>query len=290
VNLQRLAGVEGADQLRSAIQKSDRLRDLQSELARVTNTLIEGGDGLSVAELHEECDLVDLDQVVVRGEGLEHELAALRERLMEARELRSDARKAFEAIGADDAAAKAAADRQAALTELKEVAERYVLVRSAALLLRWAIERYRREKQAPLLKRAGQIFMTLTGGSFADLTLEFDEDDQVHLTGLRPTGDRVAVSGMSTGTADQLYLALRVASVEDYLERATPLPFVADDLFINFDDARAAAGLEVMGQLAEKTQVLFFTHHEHLVDIARKAFGPSLSVISLLQGTDDGLI
>jgi len=289
-NLQRLAGVEGADQLRIAIQKSDRLRDLQSELTRVTNSLIEGGDGLSVAELHEECDLVDLDQVVVRGEGLEHELAALRERLMEARELRSDARKAFEAIGADDAAAKAAADRQAALTELKEVAERYVLVRSAALLLRWAIERYRREKQAPLLNRAGQIFTTLTGGSFADLTLEFDEDDQVHLTGLRPTGDRVAVSGMSTGTADQLYLALRVASVEDYLERATPLPFVADDLFINFDDARAAAGLEVMGQLAEKTQVLFFTHHEHLVDIARTTFGPSLSVISLLQGTDDGLI
>lgn len=290
LNLQRLAGVEGADQLRSAIQKSDRLRDLQSELARVTNALIEGGDGLSVAELHEECDLVDFDQVVVCGEGLEHELTALRERLMEARELRSDARKAFEAIGADDAAAKAAADRQAALTELKEVAERYVLVRSAALLLRWAIERYRREKQAPLLKRAGQIFMTLTGGSFADLTLEFDEDDQVHLTGLRPTGDRVAVSGMSTGTADQLYLALRVASVEDYLERATPLPFVADDLFINFDDARAAAGLEVMGQLAEKTQVLFFTHHEHLVEIARKTFGPSLSVISLLQGTDDDLI
>ncbi len=290
LNLQSIAGVEGADVLRGAIEKSDRLRDLEAELSRLTKTLIEEGDGLSVAELHDECDLVDLDQVVVRGEGLEKELAALRERLMEAREQRSEARKAFEAIGADSAAAKAAADRQAALTELKEIAERYVLVRSAALLLRWAIDRYRREKQAPLLKRAGQIFMTLTGGSFADLTLEFDEDDQVHLTGLRSSGDRVAVGGMSTGTADQLYLALRVASVEDYLERATPLPFVADDLFINFDDARAAAGLEVMGQLAEKTQVLFFTHHEHLVDIARKTFGPSLSVISLLQCTNDDLI
>ena len=52
----------------------------------------------------------------------------------------------------------------------------------------------------------------------------------------------------------------------------------------------AAAGLEVMGQLAEKTQVLFFTHHEHLVEIARKTFGPSLSVISLLQCPDDNLI
>jgi hypothetical protein len=67
---------------------------------------------------------------------------------------------------------------------------------------------------------------------------------------------------MSTGTADQLYLALRVASVEDYLERANALPFVADDLFINFDDARAAAGFEVLGQLSTKTQILFFTHHQ----------------------------
>ena len=166
-NLQSIAGVESAEELRSAIEKSDSLRELQTEVSRLTKTLIEEGDGLSVAELQDECDLVDLDQIVVRGEALEKELDSLRERLMEARELRSEARKAFEAIGADDAAAKAAADRQSALAELKEVAERYVLVRSAALLLRWAIDRYRREKQAPLLKRAGQVFTTLTGGSFS---------------------------------------------------------------------------------------------------------------------------
>ncbi|MEZ4546559.1 MAG: hypothetical protein R3B51_02035 [Thermodesulfobacteriota bacterium] len=40
---------------------------------------------------------------------------------------------------------------------------------------------------------------------------------------------------MSDGTADQLYLALRIAAIEDYLERSNALPFVADDLFINFD-------------------------------------------------------
>jgi uncharacterized protein YhaN len=76
---------------------------------------------------------------------------------------------------------------------------------------------------------------------------------------------------MSTGTADQLfYLALRVASVEDYLGRSNAVPFVADDLFINFDDAHAAAGFEVFGQLARKTQIIFFTHHRHLVEIARE--------------------
>jgi uncharacterized protein YhaN len=49
------------------------------------------------------------------------------------------------------------------------------------------------------------------------------------------------------------------------------LPFIADDLFINYDDQRSAAGFKVLANLAEKTQVLFFTHHEHLTRIAADA-------------------
>ena len=103
----------------------------------------------------------------------------------------------------------------------------------------------------------------------------------MHLAGVRDDGATVPVSGMSTGTADQLYLALRVAAVEDSLDLGTPLPFVADDLFINFDDDRAAAGFKVLGELAQKTQVLFFTHHQHLVQVARQAMGMDLPVITL---------
>ncbi len=79
---------------------------------------------------------------------------------------------------------------------------------------------------------------------------------------------------MSEGTRDQLYLALRIAAIEDYLERAAALPVVADDLFINFDDDRAMAGLDALAGLAEKTQVLFFTHHQHLRDMAVERLGP----------------
>jgi uncharacterized protein YhaN len=86
---------------------------------------------------------------------------------------------------------------------------------------------------------------------------------------------------MSTGTADQLYLALRIAAIEDYLDHAEPMPFIADDLFINFDDKRAAAGFRVLGELAKKTQVLFFTHHEHLLEVAQKALGAPISGVTL---------
>jgi uncharacterized protein YhaN len=234
---------------------------LRRDLDCANKALIEDGDGMAVDDLVAECAEVDLDDVAAREQRVGEELKGLRERLMKAREVQAYARREFEAIGGSDRVARAAADRQAASSEMTDIAEDYVSVRTAVLLLQWAAERYRREKQAPLLKRAGELFSVLTGASFANLQLEFDEHHKIHLAGIRGNGRTVRVSGLSSATADQLYLALRIAAVEDFLDHRTALPFIADDLFINFDDDRAAAGFEVLSELAQKTQVLFFTHH-----------------------------
>jgi uncharacterized protein YhaN len=74
---------------------------------------------------------------------------------------------------------------------------------------------------------------------------------------------------MSDGTADQLYLAVRLASLESYLEKNEAMPFIVDDVLIHFDNERAAATLQILAQLAQKTQIIFFTHHQHLVELAR---------------------
>ncbi|MEC4682094.1 MAG: hypothetical protein VST70_00190 [Nitrospirota bacterium] len=280
--LKSLAGVEEISELKVAISKSDRSSSLQEEKKRLLRVLTEEGDGLPVPDLLAECEGVDLDQISAREESVSQDLEALRKQLLEARDRRTETRSAFESVGGDDTAAKAEAKRQEALAEMKEIAARYTHVRTSAILLKWAIDRYRREKQAPLLKTAGSLFALLTGNSFLSLRIDFDDQDRPQLVGVRSDrSSTVHVSGLSTGTADQLYLALRVASVLEYLDRAPALPFIADDLFINFDDERASAGFKVLSQLAEKTQVIFFTHHQHLVEIGKKSLGSSLSVISL---------
>ena len=50
-----------------------------------------------------------------------------------------------------------------------------------------------------------------------------------------------------------------------------PCPVIFDDILINSDDARASAALQVIGDLAKRTQVLFFTHHRRLAELAVKA-------------------
>ena len=284
--LRGAAGAETVEALREAIERSDALRRLHAERDATERRLEQEGDGLTMAELEQECAAADVDRIVARQETLGGQMDELRQRRDLAVEVRSHARTAFEAMGGGDAAARAAAARQEALAELRAVAERYVRVRSAAVLLKWAIDRYRREKQAPLLERAGVLFATLTQGAFSALRVEYDDRDQPHLTGLRRNAEQVPVPGLSTGTADQLFLALRLASVEDYLERAPGMPFVADDLFINFDDERSSAGFDVLGQLATKTQVLFFTHHRHLVEIAQARLGSAVHVEYLADDAD----
>ncbi|GAB5469103.1 MAG: YhaN family protein [Rhodospirillales bacterium] len=280
-DLARLRAAAGSDDLAEAVAAAEVLALLRREQAVVQKRVEQGGDGLSRAELEAECDGFDPDRAKAEETTLAEEKRQIEERLGEAREALVLARQDFEAIGGGDAAARAAARREEALAELRRVVERYLRLRSAALLLRWGLERFRREQQGPLLSRAGSLFQTLTDGAFAGLEIDYDEADRPQLFGRRADDARVAVAGMSSGTADQLYLALRVASVENYLRENKPLPFVADDLFINFDDRRAAAGLRVLADLAKVTQVLIFTHHRHLVDLARQTLGDGLSVVTL---------
>ena len=82
-------------------------------------------------------------------------------------------------------------------------------------------------------------------------------------------GKELTVSALSDGTRDQLYLALRLASLERYAEQSELLPFILDDILIHFDDERARAALAVLCELSATTQVLFFTHHARLIDLSR---------------------
>jgi uncharacterized protein YhaN len=141
-----------------------------------------------------------------------------------------------------------------------------------------------------VLRRAGELFGRLTLGRFDRLLVETDEQGHGMLKGVRADGP-AAVAGepktldlaaMSEGTADQLFLALRLASIEHSLEGREPAPLVFDDILISFDDARAAAALEALADLSRRTQVLLFTLHSHLVELARQQLPPDVLFVHQL--------
>jgi uncharacterized protein YhaN len=125
----------------------------------------------------------------------------------------------------------------------------------------------------------------LTIGSFEGLCIDYDDKGQAVLVGVRPAGkSHVGVLGMSDGSRDQLYLALRLATLEAWLERHEPMPFIVDDILINFDDERAVAALKALAELSNKTQVLLFTHHRHVVDLAKGSLDKDSLFVRELPG------
>ena len=64
---------------------------------------------------------------------------------------------------------------------------------------------------------------------------------------------------LSTGTADQLYLAVRLAICEMILPPEQNPPLILDDALLTFDDMRLGKTLEYLTRLGEKRQILLFT-------------------------------
>jgi hypothetical protein len=129
---------------------------------------------------------------------------------------------------------------------------------------------YGQRNQGPILQLAGRNFSALTDAAFDGVIVDLQGDKQL-LLAKRRNGEHLHLAELSDGTVDQLYLALRLAGVEHHLDHsAQSPPLVLDDLLVNFDDARAAAALRLFAKLGERTQVLLFTHHQHVCELARE--------------------
>ena len=261
-------------QLDAAERRSADYRRIKGAIESMEQEILDSGEGSTIVELETQAEGVDPDSlpgcIAELNNAIEDELEPRRIELAEAK---GRAEKELELMDGSDHVAELADQAQAVLAGIRSDAERYIQVKLAGKILRDQIERYRQENQGPLVKRASEHFAALTLGSFDGLMTDFNDRDEPILAGIRPGGERVTVEGMSSGTRDQLYLALRLASLEKYMESSEPMPFIVDDILVDFDDARSQAALNSLAELAEKTQVILFTHHSRVVEQSGQVSG-----------------
>jgi uncharacterized protein YhaN len=254
---------------------------LRSDLGRLRTNLAAAADGLPEADLR--AGLAALPPDAVEAE-LDR-LAEDGERLAERGQIIFADRDRAERLRAEreggTGAEVALAERKAAEADLQGLARSWAVLRLAGLMLGQAVARHRAGQQDPLVARAGALFRALTGDGFSGLAQTYDEADTPRLAGQRTGGGLVGIDGMSEGTRDQLYLALRLAYLEDYATRAEPAPFIGDDLFSTFDEIRTGHGLEALAAIGTRVQPILFTHHRHVADIARDRLGAAVDVVTL---------
>ncbi len=264
------SGASDLAEFRGLEKKSDNFRQLEEKLVSYNRILAGRSAGATIESFLTEVASISADQ-------LPSELATVEQRIHELETQRSviqpviwELKRALEGMNGGAASAIASEEAQSFLAEIRTHSERYARLRLASGILRRQIERYREQNQDPIITQASRVFSVLTVGSFTSLRSDFDDKDRPILLGVRPTGENVTVDGMSDGTRDQLFLSLKLASLQQQLADAEPFPLVFDDILVNFDDQRAAATLKILAELASRTQVLFFTHHERLVELAHE--------------------
>ena len=270
------------DDLLLSIGASRRKKLLEKEVEERERELTPLCGGKLLSEFVAEVEREDADRLPMQLEELAQQVEDLRFELDETIAARQREASELERYGGSAKAAEKAEERLSALARIEDDVREYVVATTASSLLQHAVERYQQKSQGPVLAGASEYFRLLTRGSFKALRTDYDESGREILVGVRPDGSILMIDGMSEGTRDQLYLALRLGTLGYWFEGHEPIPFVVDDVLLTFDDERTMAALEALAALAEHTQVLMFTHHEHIVSMARdSAFQGEVSLASL---------
>ena len=116
-----------------------------------------------------------------------------------------------------------------------------------------------------MLKLASGYLEEMTEGKYVRVWTPVDED---LLFVQQENGNVFSTEQLSMGTRELLYLAIRLALIEEYRQRNVRLPIILDDILVNFDRRRASAAARLLTKFAgDQTQIFFFTSHEHIREI-----------------------
>lgn len=279
--LQDEAGAIDIPGLEAVISDARKRDEAEATAVDLADELLTAGDGFDEATLRQEAATYDPDSAPARLTTITTELTKFdteREQLTAERTRRETELASMNQVGT---AAEAAQDARHALVEATAAAERYGRLVLARDLLRAGMARFRQSQQGPLLEAAGRHFAALTAGRYERLTVDEDKDGRMLLVAQRDDRSECPISALSEGTQDQLFLALRIALIEAHAASSEPLPFIADDLLVNFDDERATAAIRLLAELGRTTQVILLSHHDHVASIASRMGTAEVAVLRM---------
>jgi uncharacterized protein YhaN len=189
---------------------------------------------------------------------LEDQVQALHERL-------GRVRREIQQIEEDASLETLSRRRKRVALELREATHRWIAARLAGNAIDRIRRRFERHCQPETLKLASDYLERLTCGKYANVWAPLGEK---HLVIDDDDGRSFQVEHLSSGTREQLFLAVRMAMIRELADQGIELPMVLDDVLVNFDQIRSEAAVETLLDFADEgQQVLFFTCHLHLAQM-----------------------
>lgn len=147
--------------------------------------------------------------------------------------------------------------KQISLSEEKEKRSEEFHALQLALDVLGEADREMQSRYSPKLgEKAGQYLDFLTNGAYKRVVFDRELTPTVEQAGESLSRD---VLFLSSGTQDQIYLALRLALCD--LAFPVDCPIILDDALVRFDDKRMERALDLLLALSKKRQILLFSCH-----------------------------
>jgi len=205
------------------------------------------------------------------------ELAELEQRLVQARLETGRIEERIAIMEKSEERSRALSRQETILARIDEAAEQWAVITLCRALLDETRRIYETERQPEVLRQASTFFNVMTESRYTRVIAPLDGSEvQVE----RADGVRLSPQLLSRGTAEQLYLSMRLALVREYANHVDPLPVVFDDIFVNFDLNRSRTAFKALRELCTTHQVLLFTCHPHLVKQVEEVI-PEAKIFSL---------
>lgn len=218
-------------------------------------------------------DAAELEALCNQKEESASTEARLRDELQERRGRLLQERESLESLGNQDSALQQLEELRSALREL---VSQYAVRSMASEFIKRTRRLYEEEKQPQVLQLASRYFSILTGGLYSRIVMRMGDQS---LLAERPEGELIESSRLSRGTAEQLYLAMRLGLIQS-MPHAKGLPLLLDDLFVNFDGERLGHALRLISELSRTRQVVMMTCHRHVAEQTQAQI-PGAQLISL---------
>ncbi len=159
-------------------------------------------------------------------------------------------------------------DKQAALLEKMNAQKEYCeILDIASEVLTESFSEVHSSYGLVLENKASEIFARLTGDKYSSMTISKSFDITVREKDVFGSRD---IDFLSSGTADQSYLSLRLAIAELISDEKEALPILLDDSLSQYDDVRMKKAIEFLSEYAKTHQIVMFTCHNSIADMAKQ--------------------
>ncbi|MBP3961262.1 AAA family ATPase [Paenibacillus lignilyticus] len=259
-----------------ALQHSERLAEIEAERYRLDAELTAGLTSGQRELLETWYSSYDGNQLAQMQEEAKRELEQLEQRRSERIEQSGRKRQQLEQLLQSSGRSRLIMEREQATAALEQLIEQYAVGAISMTMIRRTKRIMEEQRQPGVLREASRMMGRLSQGGYKRISIP--EGEQA--ISLETSDGRLVESKLlSRGTAEQLYLAMRLA-LADEAAASNELPLLLDDPLVNFDLIRQKAAVEVLGELAERRQIILFTCHDHMRDLIRTII-PQAELIQL---------